>query len=669
MRHARNHIAGMAALGSLAMFAPAALAADDPEVEALIKPDKTIEFSVGGVMDDARRYNMYTGRNAINGGIDADLNWRDEQSGTWFRILGRNVGQENGDLRLEHEKQGDWRYFFEAGRTVQYNPNIIISRETGVGTNVQKMTGTSLRELDLDLHRDLLKAGYEKKLGMGFSSKVLVKHEEKNGERQWGAQGYNFLTEPVYYQTSEIEGSLAYTGDQLQMNGGYLGSFFRNNDEVVAMNAGNYDISLPPSNQAHQLFLGGGYSFTPSTRGNFKLSYTRNTQDQQFFQAACYACGKDGGRLGGQIDTLVAQGNLAARPLDKLTTNIKLRFEDRNDVTDSGLYRTPSQSLSGLNAKNSHTYYSANFDAAYQLPLDFKLLAGVGYDYKDRYVPPIRSLGYRESTGETTEKIELRRQFLESLGGSIAYLHSSRTGSDYYLTADALTAPDSRVGAILWADRIRDKVRISFDWSPINDLSSQLMLEGSQDRYDGKRLGPRVGDARFASLDMTYKLSRNWNLTGWASIEDTRIEQSTNGDGYSRSTTQDITNVDWLAKLRQIGRAVGLGVRGQPASLVKVGADVEYSRDQNQHEQSLVSPSSVFSISDLPDIKYDQISAKLFGEYEFMPNSGIRMRYNFVHLSAKDWTWQNWAYTDGTSVRIPASQDSHFVGLSYFMKW
>lgn len=679
MKSAPKPILSLAALVALAVvtdpFAGSAHA-QDAEVEALIKPDKEIQFSVGGVLDDARRFGMYSGmrNNSAYGYIDANLNWRNEDDGTWVRIIGRNVGLESGDLRVEHEKQGSWRYFLEAGRTVQYNPNIITSGLNGVGTNSQQVSGAGLRDLDLSTHRDQIKFGYERQLGYGFSSKLSGRHEEKQGERQWGAEGYNFITEPIYFQTTEVEGTLAYTGTTLQLQAGYLGSFFRNNDEVVYANTASANsrgpISLAPDNQAHQLFLAGGYNFTPSTRGNFKVSYTHNKQDEDFFIAADGPTAKFRSGLGGEVHTLVAQANLAARPIDKLTTNLKLRAEDRNDVTDRALYRTPSASLSGMNALASHTIYSGDFEAGYQLPFDFKILGGAGYEYRDRFVPPIRSLGYRETTEEVSERIELRRQITDNLGGSIAYIHSERNGSDYFNSSDSYTSKTARVAAILWADRVRDKLRANFDWTPINSLSSQLTLEGSKDSYTGRILGPRYGDSLFASLDLTYKLARGWDLTGWASIEQTRIDQSTNGDGYSKGTTLDLTNVDWNAKLTNLGRAIGLGLRGQVTSAIKIGADTEYTNDVNRHELSLAAPLSAgFGVTDLPDIKYDQYSVRLFSEYEFIPNNSLRLRYNYAHLTARDWTWQKWAYADGSSVRIPDSQDVHFIGLSYFLKW
>ena len=44
-------------------------------------------------------------------------------------------------------------------------------------------------------------------------------------------------------------------------------------------------ISLPPDNQSWQLYLNGGYSFNPTTRGTFKVSYQQATQNADYIDS------------------------------------------------------------------------------------------------------------------------------------------------------------------------------------------------------------------------------------------------------------------------------------------------------------------------------------------------------------------------------------------------
>ena len=72
------------------------------------------EASVGiGYANDAtRRFGEYNGikENGAYGLID--FNWvkRNDETGTWTRIFGRDVGLDDRQLRFEQQRQGNWGY-------------------------------------------------------------------------------------------------------------------------------------------------------------------------------------------------------------------------------------------------------------------------------------------------------------------------------------------------------------------------------------------------------------------------------------------------------------------------------------------------------------------------------------------------------------------------------
>ncbi|MBK9018848.1 MAG: MtrB/PioB family outer membrane beta-barrel protein [Sulfuritalea sp.] len=63
---------------------------------------------------------------------------------------------------------------------------------------------------------------------------------------------------------------------------GYSASWFKNNNSLGYKPrpgglAGQL-MTQPLDNQAHQAFLGGSYDFTPTTKANFKIAYTKGTE-------------------------------------------------------------------------------------------------------------------------------------------------------------------------------------------------------------------------------------------------------------------------------------------------------------------------------------------------------------------------------------------------------
>ncbi len=516
-----------------------------------------------------------------------------------------------------------------------------------------------MREVELETDRDRLKLGFAKQLVNGFDVKFGFSHEEKDGERQWGAQGggnnLHFLTEPIDFVHTEINGQLNYKSARLQMSGGYLGSFFSNGNKVVNKDSGGQtQIALPLDNQAHQLFLTGGYSLTPTTRGTFKVSHGRMYQDDDYFTTAG---ANNSTSLDGEVWNSLAQFGLSSRPLQDLTVNVKLRIEDRDDRTPRKQYITAVDATQdGFNVPISRTTGNADLKIGYRLPENFRLTGGIGYEHWTRSAPTLRQVSFRRTTEELSYRIKLRRSLSETLSGSIGYVYSDRTGDDYKPTGSLEV-----IDPILWADRKRHKGRLALDWIPIDEFSMQFLSEYSQDSYNGRRLGPRDGSAFLVSLDANYQIADEWNLTAWISHSDTKVDQAT-----SCSTTSicggTIASTEWFADLTQKNTALGLGLRGKVTDRMEVGIDTQISFDQSEYEVETIGGTP---LSDLPDIDYHHLRISLFADYSINENSRLRFKYGYDWYRAEDWTWEGFTYANGTTVDIPTTQDTHTIGIAY----
>ncbi len=642
---------------AVAVLAAVPAAAEEPTLEQLTKLENKIEVGIAGIGDESRRMGMFNGMSG-SGGVypifDASILNRDEATGTWFRFSGEGLGSEGGQVRLEHEKQGAWNYFIEGGRTTYANPRIINTSKTGLGDTLNINNGTTAqrRNVELEMHRDKLLVGGGMKLKDGYAVNFSAREERKTGMRQWGVQGFAFAVEPIEFTTQEYQGTVSYTGKQLQMQGGYLGSIFQNQAErLIIQNSSNGDASLPLNNMMHQLFVNGGYNFTPTTRGTFNASYGRVTQTEDFFARPTQA-GNTRTDLGGKVDNTLLNLGLTSRPVSDLSTRVKMRYEERNDNTPIAPYVSGSTSRTGYNIPFSRGTANTDAEATYRLPMDFKLIGGIGYEHWDRTSPAIRHASWRTKTDEASIRVTLRRPLLETLSGSIGYVHSERYGSHYQPTG---TGGFNATDPILWANRSRDKGRLTLEWVPTPKFSMQFLGEGSLDNYpeDDRRLGPQNGEAYFASLDANYKISDDWDMSGWVSFNQTMIKQ--------RAMVSS-TFKEWDANLRHVGKAAGVTLKGKVTDSIKAAADLQRSEDTSVH-------GIMNGGASLPDIEYRQWLLTLTGDYAIEENKGVKLKYGISHTDARDWTWQNMVYNDGTRVKIPDEEVAHFVGLSFYYRW
>jgi len=671
---------GMTALAAALAAAFPAWGEEDEDITLLTRPQSTVEAGVGLVSDDNLRFGRYSGLHEERGYLllDADVNLRDDPTGTWLRLRGRNLGLDSRELRFESERQGDWGYFIEFSQTPRFSPYIVNTTLAGIESGTQIEGGVPARDVRLETRRDALSLGASKKLGGGWEAGLRFRHEKKDGTRLFGHHSVRFLVDPIDYRTEQLEATLGFTGERLQLLGGYYGTNFQNDIPFVsATGPGLTPIGLPPGNQSHQLYLSGGYGFTPTTRGMFKLAAGRITQEEAFFPVTTSAPGIPD-NLGGRIDTSLLQAGISSRPLPSLSLRADLRHEERDDKTPIYVYTTvTSGTHNGENEPRSFKTTVGKLDATYALPMNFKLLGGVEYDKRKRNTSVFRSVSFREETEETSLRAGVRRSLSETLNGSLTYVHSERDGSDWANNIRLATPPPFPNGSNLvhplhLADRDRDKVRLSLDWTAAEALSFNLVAEHSQDDYSGRVLGPREGRAQFVSLDAAYRLSEYWQVTAWASRTDTRAEQ-TSCNGAPNVNTVPSTcpttagNGIWEARLRNVGNAIGAGLRGKPTAALDTLAEIIVSSDTAEFDQAGLTGSVVTPA--IPDVNYDTVTLKLSGIYALSKRSGMRLQYVFDRFKTDDWYWTNFVYGDGTTVRQDPKQEVHFVGASYYYRF
>jgi len=469
--------------------------AEDDAVAQLARPDVGA-VGIGGtaISGDRKDRSLFTQYNGLYKddaylALDFDYVRRDELTGTWTIVQGRNLGLDSREVRFLYGPQGRWKVFGEYWQIAHYNPRTVNTGLQGAGTTAPVVTllpapGTG-HDIDLKLERKRVNVGAERWVLPHLVIEATFTNEEKDGARLWGrgftcpsgaapsptcsalASGANqwallMLPEPVNSTTRQAEVKASWIGERFTVIGGYYGSFYNNDfSSLVPTVTGNLNnglgvpmgqgggvpltaglrgilqlpMALPPDNQAHQLSVDANYIVTSTTRANFRYAYTHASQTQSFSQGGFDAPPAGRNDLGGRLDTSLLQAAITSNPWSKLSLAANVRWEDRKDKTPIDLYN-----LEGATTfTNGHVDYdkvTGKLEAAYGFPFAIRATAGLDYESIDRgtFVPTDQVAGLsglRQKTYDRGYHLDLRKSMAGDVNGMLSWVHSERDGSSW----------------------------------------------------------------------------------------------------------------------------------------------------------------------------------------------------------------------------------------------
>lgn len=689
----------------LAAFPPAW--ADEAEVAQLTKPDSWVSVGVGNWSKDRPQQGIYDGmrESGAYGLLDGEIIRRDDATGTWMTLTGRNLGLDTREFKAEYLRQGNIGASVEYSRIPRDNPFTINTGLQGFGTTTQTVTnitpGTG-GNIELSTRRDRVGLQFYKNLVPGLDFNVSFKHEDKSGTRHWGRGGApEFAVEPIDSNIRQLDAILSYTSERFQLSGGYYGSWYdTENTMVTSIGATTFFLSLPLDNQAHQAFLEGGYNFTPTTRGTFKASYSHATQNEHLPTRDIAAIPPFAGApdsVNGELNTTLVQLGLTSRPIKNLSLVANLRYHDVQDDTPVARFvqTNPACNASQCvdNTPFSYKTVTGKLEGTYRLPAGYSLNGGAEHRRQDRAIPVSNANGpggtdtqrvvpMRAEIDETSYRIEGRRSMSETVTGSLAFVRSEREGSAYVSAAAGPGgAPSDLINPIHIADRDRNKWRLAMDWVPVEKLSLQFAYENARDEYSHdavRKYGVRDGDATLYSVDANYNLSDDWQINAWYSHDKTKATQLGRRDSAAGGTLADKE-----AHLEDVGNTFGFGLRGNAMARLKVGADLLWARNNSKYPETLTLTgvgTTVFPagfVGPLPDIKNRLTRLSLFAQYAIQKNADLRLDLVHERWRTDDWTWMfangtpftYGATTDGTTVTANPKQVSNFVGVRYVYRF
>jgi MtrB/PioB family decaheme-associated outer membrane protein len=682
-------------------------AQDAAAVSDLTKPSSSVSVGAGYWSDDRPHQGIYDGMRdkGSYGLFDAYIGKRDDETGTWFTLDARNLGLDTRELRADWLRQGKMGVFLEYSRIPRDNPYTFLTGVQGIGTTTQRVptpSATTLTEVQLGTVRDLTTLGFNMNFGGGYDLRLSFRNEDKSGTRQWGRGGaLEFAVEPIDSNTRQLDAVLSYIGKSFQLQGGYIGSWYTNANKIVdtanvngvGVLSNQYFLSLPLDNQAHQLFANGGYNFTPSTRGTFKVSYTQATQDERIPTTDIAAVPKFAGaptNLDGRIDTTLVQLGLTSRATKEFSWLANLRYYESAEKTPQVRIVEPAGGCGTCVDNTPLTFktLSGKLEGTYRLQQGLSLIGGLELSDQDRVVPfgnlnasgvdNQRYVPWRTDVKETTYRLQLRRSLSDTVNGSVAYLHSKRDGSDYTQTNEA---ESNEINPIFIADRDRDRVRLMVDWAPAEALTLTFNAEGAKDKYGNSAARPyglRDGTAANYSIDAAYSFTDQWQLTAWYGHDNTKANQF-----GQRAATGGAAAAEKEAQLEDTGDTLGAGLRGVLMPKLRVGVDVLYVKNVNKYPETLTltgagaqfpTSAPATAVGPLPDIKNELTRFKLYAVYALQKSSDIRVDYVHELWKTDDWSWMfadgsTFTYgsltTDGTQVTQSPKQSSDYLGVRY----
>lgn len=676
--------------------------AQDAAVAELTKPDSFVSFGAGYWSDPRPHQGIYDGmrQEGAYGLFDAYIARRDAATGTWFTLDARNLGLDTRELRADWLRQGNMGVFLEYSRTPRDNPYTFLTGVQGIGTATLRVPTPSaavLTGVELGTVRDATSAGFNKYFGAGYELRVNFRNEDKSGTRQWGRGGApEFAVEPIDSNTRQIDAILSYVGKNFQMEGGWRGSWYTNDIQIVdtalttVAPGTQYFLSQPLDNQAQQVFVNAGYNFTPSTRGTFKVSYSQATQDETIpvgTGVATFAGAPT--HLDGKLDTTLVQAGVTSRATKDFNWLASLRYYESAEKTPQYRIVQPAGGCGTCVDTTPLTFktISGKLEGTYRLQQGLSLVGGIEASSQDRNVPfgnlnasgvdNQRYVPWRTTLDETTYRLQLRRSLSSTVNGSLAYLHSTRKGSDY---TTANEAEANEINPIHIADRDRDRLRLMVDWMASEALTLTFNAEGAKDKYDfsaARPFGLRDGSATNYSFDVAYSLSDAWQLTAWYARDNTTATQVA-----QRAATGGAAAAEKEADLEDIGDTLGAGLRGTLMPRLRVGADVLYVKNVNRYPEAvtLLGAGTLYPAGitgPLPDIKNELTRFKLFATYGLAKSSDIRVDYIHELWKTDDWSWlfangSTFTYgttTDGTQVTQAPKQSADYLGVRYIYKF
>lgn len=653
----------------------------------------SIELGGGYISDDAYRFGRYNGMKDEGAFAIGDIKIRDfSEDGDFWEVRGTNLGLESRYLHLEGGSQGRYKVFLEYDKLPNYQNDSLQTPFYGVRSN--NLTLPSDFDIDTNLYSNLHDLKIETKrerIGTGISFiprkrwqfDVDFSHENKKGTTLTGApvvkvqrqiigtSTTSLLPEPVDYDTDIMNAKLQYAGADGQISLNYHMSLFNNNDDDLSwqdpFNPSDFaTMSLDPDNEFHQVSLSGVYTTLPyNSRITALVSMGRMTQDQDFlpYTNPGVAPSLPRNSLDAEVWTTNAQLKLTSRPINKLTLNAELRYNERDNDTsvDEYIYEGDRHNLYTItNDPYSYKNNRVNLEANYR----FNSISSLRGGYKFNQMKRDYTATDDQDTNENTLYAKWKIKAHSTVDLAFFAETAKRDGQGDSFQPDIVQNPEMRQFFV--ANRDRNKYGTSIDYMATEKLFLSARAEYNKDDYDDTEIGLTEETQPVYTLDFSYQPHKNLTFYGYYTYENFKSKQSGSDVSVYTPTT------DWDADFKDTFNTFGIGGKLTELGKWDIGTDIVYSKSRGDIDmKDLFNPGTE---EQYPDTKTDRISVKLWADYKYSKNIIYKFGYWFEDYDADNWAVDDvQPYNDAKAENIlfPGgdTQDYHVNVFTVSMKY
>lgn len=611
-----------------------------------------VTAGAGNVSEDSFKFGDFTGleEEGLFPILEGWLLYRND-TGYYTDLYVEDLGLESRLLSLEGGQQGRYVYRFAYNKLPHFIDGTTRTPFTGDAvlrlpddwvpagsTSVMSGLPAALHDVDLFRERETVSLGFGFIQSSDWEYTADYQRQVRSGVDAIGGSFLNtssLLPMPVDYVTDQVDLGVAFTGiDKLQMRIAYYGSFFSNKHDTLTWEnpftplvsgADAGQLALPPDNDFHQLSVSAVYQLGAATRLNAALAVGEMTQDEPYTAATINA---DLGpvplprsSLNGEVDTLNYHLRFTSRPLHRLDVRLEHRYNERDNNTPVEIYQQVDADifLSGLRANIPYSFErdTTEISAAYRLPADIKLAAGLERDSHKRTFQDVAD------TDQDTQWGEVSAYLWGMLDLRFKLARESRDASAHDPFGDVASQENPALRKFNMADRERDLGRAYLSVSPLTWLSIGLTADVTEDRYSDSAIGLTDAEQNSYAVDVSIVPAQHVNIYLFGAYDE--IDSNMAGSG-------NFSSANWFAGQRDIVRTATVGVEFDNL-FEKASLGADYTLARSRGEIALLPEPAV----SFPDLKTRLNSARLYIKYALKQQLLLRFDYYKERYRSEDW--------------------------------
>jgi MtrB/PioB family decaheme-associated outer membrane protein len=697
------------------------------------------ELGIAYVSDDNFMFGQYNGLSDDGAVLIGNLDWRGGGGGGVWQLNGQDLGLDTRNalgswtlqdrLQVEFEFDSQQQVRNNSGRSPFRGGNVLGLPDDWVPANITggfTALGDSLRDVDLELNRDLYRLASTFNVNDFWRLSAELSYEEKEGTSDLGAAFYTdassghaaILPADVDYETTTFDIAVDYSGERLQFNGSWFYSEFENANALqlwqnpynafgssVNYPAGYGGLGQAPDNEYSRLRLVGTYQLSNQLRLQVDGSYARTDQDQNFVD---YTVNPElrideplaVDALDSELDTTTLDARLNYRPFPKLVLEARFQGEKRDyDNARNGYRYVPgdagSQSRSALTVYNTNHDVTRNrysIEGSYRLPWRSKLWLEYAFEEIERENAAV------EETEEDIYRLRYRLQPLGSLHTTLELSYADR-GADTYFWDQSYYArrdpelinatPNSQrysnhplLSQYHLSNRERSEAKLDISWQPGAAWSLTANLQWRENDYDETDLGLAEDELSRAVLSLSWLAGPGLTVSGWASYDQFETEQA--GRNFRGGIEKNAFEIypplpqasdpqrNWLADIENSSTSVGISAEWQYRENLAFSAEYSYVNTESEYDFGSGGAGDI-DTTPLPDDETEQHHLALAASYALREDLSIEINYQYWSYDQDNWAIDSIRQDTIDKVLTlgeqAADEDLHYIGTSVIYRW